>query len=236
MDWMKQTQDTITSWTETQQRLVEQWLNGLQNYEAQQAGEVWRQTLAVYEDSVHRTLQAQSAWLTSMMDQIKHAEAAPDVVRQQAAQGEALAKNWTGMQRQLFQTWFDVMKEFDPSRVSSSWEQMATSWEREARRMFEAWRSTMQAMLEQNQRLYSQTMSNAQEVAGQATRSATRTAQATTDAAKETTAQAAAMADKLAAMTREELYEMAQDEDIQGRSQMSKEELVEALRRKRGLS
>ena len=179
MDWMKQTQDTITSWTETQQRLVEQWLNGLQNRDAQQAGEVWRQTLAVYEDSVHRTLQAQSAWLTSMMEQFKSAEAAPEVVRQQAAQGEALAKNWTGMQQQLFQTWFDVMKEFDPAKAGTSWEQMATSWEREARRMFEAWRSSVQGMMEQNQLLYQQAMSNTMQ-----------TTQATMDTTEKTAAQA----------------------------------------------
>lgn len=147
MDWFKHTQEQMNAWFEAQQQMTDRWLRTFQQQGHTQQAEAWSQSVNVWEAAVHRTLDAQNAWLSSWTDSFKNMDGLPQEARRQAEQGEAVLKQWTEMQRNLWKTWFDTVKNMQPAGAG-------TAWEQEARRLVDTWRESMQQAMEHNQELF----------------------------------------------------------------------------------
>lgn len=140
---MKETQrmmrQMMKSWSDTQQQMIEQWLDMVEGTSGPQGAQLWTQTLSVWESSVERAMEAQNATMNSWMSQLQEMEGMPNEAQERIEEGKAIMKQWTETQSDLWEQWFETMREMDPSKYESSWQEMAqhsvAAWRDYAQRM-----------------------------------------------------------------------------------------------------
>lgn len=125
---MKETQEMMrqmmTSWSSTQQQMIEQWLDIVEQTGGSQGSQMWRQTLSVWESSVKRAMEAQNATMNSWMSQVQEAESMPAEAKERIEEGRAIMKRWTETQNDLWEKWFETMRQMDPAKYESNWQEM----------------------------------------------------------------------------------------------------------------
>ena len=144
MNGMKETQkmmkQMMESWSETQQQMIDQWMEMVEERGGQQqASTIWKQTLSVWESSVKRTMEAQNATLNSWISQMKDIEGLPEEATEHVDEGRAIMKQWTEAQTRLWDKWFETMREMDPAKYESGWNDIM-------KRSMSAWRDYMDQM------------------------------------------------------------------------------------------
>ncbi len=143
MNGIKETQQMMKkmmeSWSETQQKMIDQWMEMIEEQGTQQQANVWRQTLSVWEASVKRTMEAQNATLNSWISQMKDIEGMPEEATEHVDEGRAIMRQWTDTQTKLWEKWFETMRQMDPSRYESDWDDMM-------KQSMAAWRDYMDQM------------------------------------------------------------------------------------------
>jgi gas vesicle protein len=126
---MKETQEMMrqmmNSWSNTQQQMIDQWLDMVEKTSGSQGGQLWRQTLSVWESSVKRAMEAQNATMNSWMSQMQDVEGMPDDAKERVEEGKAIMKQWTETQSDLWEKWFETMRQMDPAQYESNWQEMA---------------------------------------------------------------------------------------------------------------
>lgn len=140
MDWTKQTEEMTKVWIDTQKKMWDNWLGTTQHFEKTQAAEFWAKTLNMWEESVKNTLNAQAEWTRTWADSIKSIEGAPKEVGDWAQQAHEMSKQWAEAQKQLWDSWFAVVKKFDPSKA-------APDWSEEGQKMYKTWQETSQKVM-----------------------------------------------------------------------------------------
>jgi hypothetical protein len=113
MEWTKQSEEMFKTWTDTQKSMWEDWFKTMQGFGASQSNEVWRKTVDGWSASINKTLDAQAEW-TRMWAESANATKTPAETVEWAKQGQDMMKRWTETQRQLWSTWFDIVKKLDP--------------------------------------------------------------------------------------------------------------------------
>ncbi|MCC5858761.1 MAG: hypothetical protein JJT90_11440 [Ectothiorhodospiraceae bacterium] len=137
MNWQKDMERMVAGWTETQQRMWDSWMDSVRQFT--QRGlprDDWRQTyeqnLEAWERSVQQALEAQKTWAHKWSEAMGGAPDAPEAARAYSEQVQTMMQGWTESQRQLWSAWFESMRDMDPQRPS-------TAWEEESRQVMEAW-------------------------------------------------------------------------------------------------
>lgn len=126
---MKETQammrQMMTAWSSTQQQMIEQWLDMVEKAGGPKGSQMWRQTLSVWESSVKRAMEAQNATMNSWMSQLQDVDGMPDEAKERVEEGRAIMKRWTETQNDLWEKWFETMRQMDPAKYESNWQDMA---------------------------------------------------------------------------------------------------------------
>lgn len=124
---MKETREMMRqmmeSWSSTQRRMIDQWLDMVEGGGTPPGSNMWRQTLSVWESSVERTMEAQNATMNSWLSQLQEVDDLPDEARQRIEEGRALMKQWTETQSDLWAKWFDTMRQMDPGKYEANWQE-----------------------------------------------------------------------------------------------------------------
>lgn len=115
----------MTSWSRTQQQMIDQWLGMVEDMSSAQSRQLWTQTLSVWESSVKRTMEAQNATMNSWMSQLQEIDDMPEEAQQHIEEGKAIMKRWSKMQSELWAKWFETMRQMDPGKYESNWQEMA---------------------------------------------------------------------------------------------------------------
>ncbi len=141
MEWNKQTEDMFKTWTETQQKMWDQWLTAMQGFTQSRPTNEWGKTVETWEEALTRTLDAQADWTRLWTGSFNSLSGAPKEMVEWARQGEEMMRRLTETQKQLWNGWFQVAKKLDPSALGGNWEQ-------ESRKQFQTWREGMQKALD----------------------------------------------------------------------------------------
>ena len=145
MDWAKQSEEMMKTWTETQKKMWDNWLDTMQKAAGQnQAAEMWQKTVDTWEQTVNSTLDAQAEWTKMWADSLDSLDVKADMpkeVADWAKQAQDMAKNWGETQRQMWQGWFDLVKKADAPK-------MAEAWGQEGQKAFAAWQESAQKMMD----------------------------------------------------------------------------------------
>ena len=147
MDWTKQSQEMLQTWTDTQKKMWDGWLQTVQKSGAPfQNNEIWQKTIETWESTVNSTLSAQSEWMQKWTGTLNSQENVPDQFVKWAGQTEKMMEQWSSTQKQMWESWFEMMKKADLSK-------MAETFDAEGKKAFEAWQQSAQKLQETQEQM-----------------------------------------------------------------------------------
>jgi hypothetical protein len=143
MDWSKQAEEAVKNWGELQKRVWESWLAPLKET-ARASGpkgtDPYREALDLWESAVERSLDAQLDWTRRWAEGVSAAKDSADPAASAARSTHEMMSAWTEAHRQLWETWFSTLKEWDPTASAD-----AELWDEQARRVLAAWEEGVEA-------------------------------------------------------------------------------------------
>lgn len=140
MDWAKQSEEMFKSWTDTQKKIWDNWLEAVQKSTApMQGAQVWQQTVKTWEDTVNNVLDAQNNWVDTWVNSFDP-DGTPEEMAHWFKQTQGMMKKWNETQQGLWKNWFDLAKQVDVSK-------MTTSWEEQGEKAFKNWQDSMQKVM-----------------------------------------------------------------------------------------
>jgi hypothetical protein len=142
MDWTKQAEETVKAWTDTQQKMWDSWLEMLgTNPVPAQANELWQKTMATWQEAVKNTLEAQTKWTETWAENLSKVPNMPKESVEWVKQAREMNKRWTEAQRQLWESWFELVGKIDPAKMNEG-------WDKEGKKLFETWQDSAQKLME----------------------------------------------------------------------------------------
>jgi hypothetical protein len=171
MDWNKQANEMIKTWTGTQQKVYEGWLTSMQLMAAPQSPEAWQKTVETWRGTVKQALEAQveltRLWAESVsaaavnmpsmpsMPSMPGMAAMPNMptsVVEWTRQMLEMTRTWTESQMRFSENWFDTLKKAEPGVLAQNWDmaqaqQIMATWQEAAQKAVEAQNEFSKMML-----------------------------------------------------------------------------------------
>ncbi|MBV9281924.1 MAG: hypothetical protein JOZ41_17735 [Chloroflexi bacterium] len=142
MDASRHSQDLINAWFTEQQKLLTNWMAAMQGLGGGQGARAWRESLETWQRSVETTLDAQNEWIRRWNEAMRAPEGVPPQVSASFQQAQELLQRWTDAQRDLWRSWFDVMKELQPGgerdTAGDAGQSMMRIWQDATQRVIDA--------------------------------------------------------------------------------------------------
>lgn len=134
MDWLKQSEEMIKVWSDTQQKMMSGWLDSMKDFTQPQASGVWEKTLDAWQNAVDSMLESQAQWARMWAGSVTATKGVSKEMVEGAAQLKEMTERWTEFQRELWHNWFEMVRKLD-------WEKLAEG--AEAPPAFQAWQDTL---------------------------------------------------------------------------------------------
>src|SRR5438067_13343272 len=138
----KSSESLITTWAETQQKLLTNWLDTMRSFGGTPSLELWTKTVEAWQTSVKETLDAQSEWTREWTETIANSKGTPEELRDLARQGRELLQRWTDAERQLWRGSFDIVREInfrvEPGTGAQAGGDLLQLWQESAHKMIDA--------------------------------------------------------------------------------------------------
>jgi len=148
MSESKSTESLIKTWAETQQKLLTNWLDTVGRFCGAPGPELWTKTVEAWRASVKETLDAQEKRTHEWTETLAHAKGTPEELRELAQQGRDLFQRWTDAERQIWQGWFNVVKDInlrlEPATGAKAGTDMIQLWQDSAHKMIDTQASLVQ--------------------------------------------------------------------------------------------
>jgi hypothetical protein len=106
-------ENLMKTWAEAQQRLLTDWLDTLRRLGGTPTLELWRKTVDTWQTSVKETLDAQMGWAQQWTETLANAKGTPEELRELAREGREQLQHWTEAERDLWQSWFNAVREIN---------------------------------------------------------------------------------------------------------------------------
>lgn len=142
MDWTKQAEEMLKTWTGAQKSMWDSWVNTVQGLGTNQSGETWEKSIETWQDSIKRALEAQNTWTQFWIDSITSSTGSNAQATDWAKQVNDMSKRWNDTQTQLWDNWFETMKKADPSAVSKNFNM------EELQKIVQTWQEASQKAVE----------------------------------------------------------------------------------------
>ena len=104
----------MTSWADSQQKMLVGWLDLLQGTEQPSRKMVWSETVKAWQSTVQEALDAQARWLRDWTGRVQVTSGSPTELRKNVQQGQMLLLRWTEAQQHLWQGWFHLVQQLGP--------------------------------------------------------------------------------------------------------------------------
>ncbi len=140
MDWLKQSQDMFKMWADAQQKMVSTLTDAVKKAGDMPSLDVWQRTVQTWESSVKNLIETQGLWARMWA---RAASAGSDLpnVDEFVKTIEDMTRTWVETQLQLWQNWFNMVKEFNPTQMNESMQDQVAK----AR---DGWQDTMQKVMD----------------------------------------------------------------------------------------
>jgi hypothetical protein len=139
----KDTNETILkTWSETQQKLLNEWLDTLRKLGGTPTLELWRQTVDTWQNSVKETVDARAEYTRQLTETLAKAKGTPEEFRKLAREGREQLQHWTEAERDLWKGWFDVAREInfrpEPGTGAQAGKDLLQLWQESTHNMIDA--------------------------------------------------------------------------------------------------
>jgi hypothetical protein len=139
----KNTNETILkTWSETQQKLLNDWLDTLRKLGGTPTLELWRQTVDTWQNSVKETVDARAEYTRQLTETLAKAKGTPEEFRELAREGREQLQHWAEAERDLWKGWFDVAREInfrpEPGTGAQAGKDLVQLWQESTHKMIDA--------------------------------------------------------------------------------------------------
>lgn len=132
----------LKSWAESQQKLLTDWIDTMRKLGGTPTMELWKTTVDVWQDSVKATLDAQTKWTHQWIEILTHAKGTPEELEDLVRQGREQLQQWTEAERDLWQNWFNIVRDISFKPESGERPQLGSDllqlWQNSAYKMIDA--------------------------------------------------------------------------------------------------
>jgi hypothetical protein len=158
MDWNKQANEMIKTWTGTQQKVWDTWLTSMQLASTPQSPESWQKVVESWRGTVKQALESQleltKMWAEGVavasvsMPTVPGLPALPTVPGVPSSPVEwtrqmlEMTRAWTDTQVRFSENWFDLLKKADPTSFSQGWDMS------QAQKIMATWQEATQKAIE----------------------------------------------------------------------------------------
>ena len=138
----KNTNETILkTWSETQQKLLADWLDTLRKLGGTPTLELWRQTVDTWQNSVKETVDARAEYTRQLTETLAKAKGTPEEFRELAREGGEQLQHWAEAERDLWKGWFDVAREInfrpEPGTGAQAGKDLLQLWQESTHKMID---------------------------------------------------------------------------------------------------
>jgi hypothetical protein len=138
----KNTHETIVeTWSETQQKLLNDWLDTLRKLGGTPTLELWRQTVDTWQTSVKETVDARADYTRQLTETLAKAKGTPEEFRELARDGREQLQHWAEAERDLWKGWFDVAREInfrpEPGTGAQAGKDLVQLWQESTHKMID---------------------------------------------------------------------------------------------------
>ena len=138
----KNTNETIVeTWSETQQKLLNDWLDTLRKLGGTPTLELWRQTVDTWQTSVKETVDARAEYTRQLTETLAKAKGTPEEFRELARDGREQLQHWAEAERDLWKGWFDVAREInfrpEPGTGAQAGKDLVQLWQESTHKMID---------------------------------------------------------------------------------------------------
>ena len=157
MDWSKQANEMVKTWTGTQQKVWEAWISSMQQLSAApQSPETWQKTVETWQGTVRQVLESQveltRLWAEGVAAAAVNMPSTPSVPGAPSPSGAMvdwtrqmleLTRSWTETQVRFSENWFDLLKKAEPTAVVQGWDagqaqKIMDTWQEAAQKAVDA--------------------------------------------------------------------------------------------------
>ena len=133
-------ENMLQTWSETQQHLLADWLDTLRKLGGTPALELWAQTVDTWQSAVKETVDARAEFTRQLIETLANAKGTPEELRELARKELVQVRHWAEAVRELWQGWFNVVREFNFWRVpgAQAGRDIVQLWQESAHKMIDA--------------------------------------------------------------------------------------------------
>ncbi|HKJ94543.1 MAG TPA: hypothetical protein VKA32_02810 [Gammaproteobacteria bacterium] len=151
MNWQTQMEQMISSWTDTQRRMWDQWMEAVRGVApgAEQVQAQYHQQLDAWEKAVREALERQQEWVQNLQGGMMDEQAGRKAAEQWMQQVQENMSRWTEAQSEL---WNSLLKSMGESGGNMPWargtEDVVKAWQdaaSKAQATMEEWSKSMGA-------------------------------------------------------------------------------------------
>jgi len=148
MSWQKQMEEMVRSWTDTQRRMWDQWMDSVKTMApgTENVQKEYHRQLDAWEESVQTALARQQEWAESLAADTGNDERQRELAEQWMAQAQETMRSWTEAQSQMWNNWVENMgdmesmsgsgqRPYGTEDVMKAWQQAAD----QAQRTMQQW-------------------------------------------------------------------------------------------------
>ena len=137
IDWAKQSEDILQSWTDTQKRLLKGWGETAGKNTAQtEVADTWRKAVDAWDGAVKNGLEAQLEWARSATDSLRAVPNVPKDLIDWSEETQALGDRWNAAQLQLWESYFGMVRKAVPVKILGTFDD-------ENQKLFTAWQEAV---------------------------------------------------------------------------------------------
>lgn len=168
MDWTKQANEMLKTFTSTQQKVWESWISSMQMMATPQSPEAWQKTIDTWRGTVKYALEQQleltRLWAESVAASSVNAPSLPSIPGMPAMPGVStttvewtrqmleMTRTWTDTQVRFSENWFEILKKAEPGVMAQNWDmgnaqKIMATWQDAAQKAVEAQTQFSQMMV-----------------------------------------------------------------------------------------
>ena len=138
----KTDENLLKTWAETQQKLLTDWLETLRKFGGTPTLELWTKTVDAWQSAVKGTIDARAEWTRQWTETLANAKGTPEELRTLAQEGREQLQHWTEAERDLWQSWFNAIREInfrpEPGAGAQAGRDLVQLWQDTAHKMIDA--------------------------------------------------------------------------------------------------
>jgi hypothetical protein len=114
MSERKPAKSLLSIWANTQQKVLDGWLDLMQGTQRPSRAMTWNETVKVWQSAMQETLAAQARWLRDWTGRVQVTAGSPTELRKNVQEAQVLLLGWTEAQQHLWEGWFHLVQQLGP--------------------------------------------------------------------------------------------------------------------------